>query len=267
MQPRISGCGHPTRVTAERTPTAPPVELPAITPSPTRAISSPRVLSDLFWMGRYAERAENMARLLTVTRERYHEYRYRREMEGSECVPVLLAALGKITGTDTGRRRLRRDGGDGADHAVVVDRRPAPLRLARAVGRAPRAGRARGARPDVQRHLDGVGGRRARPAARAGLAAASRRAEGDAFLSSTNNLTLAGHAGAVRRGRRIDGAGRRLDDDGHRQTHRTRPRADGVAACNPHHGPQPRRRANDHRVDAGGVRVVGHLSAAQSRHG
>ena len=72
------------------------------TPSPTRAVSSPRVLSDLFWMGRYAERAENMARLLTVTRERYHEFRYRREMDGSECVPVLLAALGQITGTDTG---------------------------------------------------------------------------------------------------------------------------------------------------------------------
>ena len=44
-------------------------------------------------------------------------------MEGSECVPVLLAALGQITGTDTGA------GGDYAEmiataptHAVVVDR-------------------------------------------------------------------------------------------------------------------------------------------------
>src|ERR1700742_5203940 len=73
-----------------------------MTPSPTHGVSSPRVLSDLFWMGRYGERAENMARLLTVTRERYHEYHYRREMEGSECVPVLLAALGHITGTVTG---------------------------------------------------------------------------------------------------------------------------------------------------------------------
>jgi uncharacterized alpha-E superfamily protein len=88
-------------VTAERTPT-PSVDLPAITPSPTRAVSSPRVLSDLFWLGRYAERAESMARLLTVTRERYHEFRYRREMPGSECVPVLLTALGRITGTDAG---------------------------------------------------------------------------------------------------------------------------------------------------------------------
>ena len=83
----------------------PSVELP----SGTRFISSPRVLSDLFWMGRYAERAENMARLLIVTRERYHEFRYRQDMEGSECVPVLLGALGAITGTDDRRRRrLRR---------------------------------------------------------------------------------------------------------------------------------------------------------------
>jgi uncharacterized circularly permuted ATP-grasp superfamily protein/uncharacterized alpha-E superfamily protein len=92
----------PTRVTAERIPPA-SVDLPAMmTPSPTRAVSSPRVLSDLFWLGRYAERAESMARLLTVTRERYHEFRYRRELAGSECVPVLLAALGEITGTNTG---------------------------------------------------------------------------------------------------------------------------------------------------------------------
>ena len=91
----------PSRVIAERT-TAPVVELPAITPSPTRAVSSPRVLSDLFWLGRYSERAESMARLLGVTRDRYHEFRHRQDMPGSECVPVLLAALGRITGTDTG---------------------------------------------------------------------------------------------------------------------------------------------------------------------
>src|SRR6185312_4546938 len=83
----------PARVTAERILTS-PVELPAATASATRAVSSPRVLSDLFWRGRYAERAENTARLLTVTRERYHEFRYRQDMEGSECVPVLLATIG-----------------------------------------------------------------------------------------------------------------------------------------------------------------------------
>ena len=156
----------PTRVTAERILTSPPVELPAITPSPTRAVSSPRVLSDLFWMGRYAERAENTARLLIVTRERYHEYRYRQDMEGSECVPVLLAALGRITGTDTGA------GGDSHEMiatapttlwSLTADRHRA--RRAGAVGRAARAGGARSARPDVQRHLDGAGGRRTRGAA------------------------------------------------------------------------------------------------------
>ncbi|MCX2932979.1 circularly permuted type 2 ATP-grasp protein [Mycobacterium sp. CVI_P3] len=93
-----------TRATAEVT--APSVELPPrlrpLRPSGTRAVSSPRVLSDLFWMGRYAERAEQMARLLTVTRERYHEYRHRQYTDASECVPVLLTALGELTGTDTG---------------------------------------------------------------------------------------------------------------------------------------------------------------------
>ena len=93
----------PQRVTAER---IPPVSVELVSaiavPSPTRAVSSPRVLADLFWMGRYAERAEGMARLLTVTRERYHEYRYRLDLDESQCVPVLLAAVGSITGTDTG---------------------------------------------------------------------------------------------------------------------------------------------------------------------
>ncbi|HUO39054.1 MAG TPA: alpha-E domain-containing protein, partial [Mycobacterium sp.] len=73
---------------------------------------------DLFWMGRYGERAENLARLLTVTRERYHEYRHRQGTEESECVPVLLAALGQITGTDTGA---------GGDHAEMIAVAPSTL--------------------------------------------------------------------------------------------------------------------------------------------
>jgi len=106
----------PTRAMAEVT--APPVELPAARPTGTRVVSSPRVLSDLFWMGRYSERAEQTARLLTVTRERYHEYRHRQYTDSSECVPVLLAALGHITGTDTG--------GDG-DSAEMIAVAPSTL--------------------------------------------------------------------------------------------------------------------------------------------
>jgi uncharacterized circularly permuted ATP-grasp superfamily protein/uncharacterized alpha-E superfamily protein len=109
----------PTRAAAERTLT-PTTDLRVLTPSPTRAVSSPRVLSDLFWLGRYAERAESMARLLTVTRERYHEFRYRREMSGSECVPVLLTALGQLTGTGT-------DTGADGDDAEMVATAPTTL--------------------------------------------------------------------------------------------------------------------------------------------
>lgn len=107
--------------------TVPSVELP----SGARSMTSPRVLSDLFWMGRYAERAENTARLLIVTRERYHEYRYREDMEGSESVPVLLDALGKLTGTDAGSQGAFADVMDGAEHtlwSLTVDRhRPGSL--------------------------------------------------------------------------------------------------------------------------------------------
>jgi uncharacterized circularly permuted ATP-grasp superfamily protein/uncharacterized alpha-E superfamily protein len=89
-----------TRAQAEVTMPAPALTA-AVKPGGTRGISSPRVLSDLFWVGRYAERAEGMVRLMAVTRERFHEYHYREDTDGSECVPVLLGALGHVTGTDT----------------------------------------------------------------------------------------------------------------------------------------------------------------------
>ncbi len=180
----------PTRVTVERIPSA--VELPAMTPSPTRAVSSPRVLSDLFWMGRYAERAENMARLLTVTRERYHEYRYRREMEGSECVPVLLAALGHITGTDTGA------GGDYTEMvataqstlwSLAADRHRSGS-LAQSIERLGLAVRA--VRDQMSNDTWMVLAAVERALLHAPDSPPESRAEGDAFLSSTNNLTLAG---------------------------------------------------------------------------
>jgi uncharacterized alpha-E superfamily protein len=180
----------PTRVTAERIPGA--VELPAMTPSPTRAVSSPRVLSDLFWMGRYAERAENMARLLTVTRERSHEYRYRREMGGSECVPVLLEALGRITGTDTGA------GGDYAElvataqttlWSLTADRHRSGS-LAQSVERLGLAARA--VRDQMSNDTWMVLAAVERALLYAPDSPPESKAEGEAFLSSTNNLTLAG---------------------------------------------------------------------------
>lgn len=98
----------------------PSVEPPAKTAAGTWAVSSPRVLSDLFWIGRYGERAESMARLLIVARDRFHVYRHHQHSQESECVPVLMAALGRITGTDTAAD------GDG-DHAEMIAVAPSTL--------------------------------------------------------------------------------------------------------------------------------------------
>jgi uncharacterized circularly permuted ATP-grasp superfamily protein/uncharacterized alpha-E superfamily protein len=93
---------QPTDRSRTETVTLPAPEIPAKTGAGTSGVSSPRVLSDLFWMGRYGERAENMARLLIAARRRYYEFRHRQEISESQCVPVLMAALGRITGTDPG---------------------------------------------------------------------------------------------------------------------------------------------------------------------
>jgi uncharacterized circularly permuted ATP-grasp superfamily protein/uncharacterized alpha-E superfamily protein len=182
----------PSRVTVESIPTATPLELPAVTPSATRAVSSPRVLSDLYWMGRYAERAESMARLLTVTRQRYHEFRYRRELEGSECVPVLLSALDEITDADTT--------GD-VDQAEMLAIAPTTLwaltadrhqngSLAQSVERLGLAARA--VRDQMSNDTWMVLSAVERALLTASASPPESQAEGDAFLSSTNNLTLAG---------------------------------------------------------------------------
>ncbi|HEX4225157.1 MAG TPA: circularly permuted type 2 ATP-grasp protein, partial [Pseudonocardiaceae bacterium] len=92
---------RPTERVRAETLTLPSPAPQAKTAAGTWGVSSPRVLSDLFWIGRYGERAESMARLLMVTRDRFHVYRHHQNTEESECVPALLAALGRITGTDT----------------------------------------------------------------------------------------------------------------------------------------------------------------------
>ena len=93
---------RPTERSRTEAVTLPAPETPAKAGAGTLGVSSPRVLSDLFWMGRYGERAENMARLLIAARRRYYEFRHRQETAESQCVPVLMSALGRITGTDPG---------------------------------------------------------------------------------------------------------------------------------------------------------------------
>lgn len=62
-------------------------------------VSSPRVLSDLFWFGRYGERAELTTRMVKVARERYEDYRYRPWMTGTGSIPLFLTAVAEATGT------------------------------------------------------------------------------------------------------------------------------------------------------------------------
>ena len=238
-----------------------------MTPSPTRAISSPRVLSDLFWLGRYSERAESTARLLTVTRERYHEFRYRRDLAGSECVPVLLGALGEITGTDTGA-----DGDDAETVAIapttlwsLTADRHRPGSLAQSVERLGLASRAVRDQMSNDTWMVLAAVERAVLNSTVGAAGVADRGRGLPGVGAQPDPGR--HAGAVGGGRRVDGAGRRLDHDGHRQAHRARRLADGAASRHADHRAQPWRRTDDHRVGAGGVRVVGHLSQAHAGQG
>ncbi|RJO78072.1 hypothetical protein D5S18_06805 [Nocardia panacis] len=67
--------------------------------APVLEVTSPRVLNDLFWMGRYGERAESAVRLLIPIHDYHQDYRYRPWMEGAAAMPVLMATLARATGT------------------------------------------------------------------------------------------------------------------------------------------------------------------------
>ncbi|CDO88201.1 hypothetical protein AWC29_01350 [Mycobacterium triplex] len=109
---------RPTERARAETITLPTAVQPVKTAAGTWGVSSPRVLSDLFWIGRYGERAESTARLLMAARDRFHVYRHQQDTEESEVVPVLMAALGRITGTDTGADN---------DHAEMIAIVPSTL--------------------------------------------------------------------------------------------------------------------------------------------
>ena len=74
-------------------------EGPLVLPERPESTSSPRVLEDMFWLGRYTERTEDLTRLLIVTSERTEDFRFRPEHLGSGCVPVLIDAVSELTGT------------------------------------------------------------------------------------------------------------------------------------------------------------------------
>ncbi|MFF0631364.1 circularly permuted type 2 ATP-grasp protein [Nocardia sp. NPDC004151] len=93
------------RATPAEVPAVPAVEVPeererpVVAVAPVDVVSSPRVLDDLFWLGRYRERAEVTVRLLAAIHDRHQDYRYRPWMQGAEAMPILMAALARMTGT------------------------------------------------------------------------------------------------------------------------------------------------------------------------
>lgn len=66
------------------------------------AMSSPRALEDMFWFGRYTERAEDFARLLIATWDRLDEFRQRGTALETELTPVLLATVTHSSATYPG---------------------------------------------------------------------------------------------------------------------------------------------------------------------
>jgi hypothetical protein len=77
--------------------------LTLLAPAAVVPVLAPRVAEDLFWLGRYAERAEDTARLLRVVHDLAEDHGRRPQTAGGRALSVLLAATGQVTGqlTDT----------------------------------------------------------------------------------------------------------------------------------------------------------------------
>jgi uncharacterized alpha-E superfamily protein len=60
-------------------------------------VLTPRVASDLFWLGRYAERAEGTARLLRAVADRWADFQGAPELAGGQALDVLLRATTAVT--------------------------------------------------------------------------------------------------------------------------------------------------------------------------
>ena len=73
-------------------------EVMPMTAARAAPVTVPRVLEDLFWVGRYAERAEDLLRLVLVTHAIAEDYRSRPGTVGGTSLDVLLASLARLAG-------------------------------------------------------------------------------------------------------------------------------------------------------------------------
>lgn len=97
-------------------------------PAPMRrtAAVAPRVADNLFWIGRYAERAESLARLLRVTDDLVEDHARRDGTPGATTTGVLLDAVAAITRTGG----LAAAPVDGLRSLVIDTERPGTLAYA-----------------------------------------------------------------------------------------------------------------------------------------
>ncbi len=93
------------------------------TPTEMRqGVVSPRMAEDLFWLGRYTERAEATTRLLRTVRDRSGDFTHSPEPAGAACLSALLTVLTTVTATWPGFTvESRRDDPQAELLALVVD--------------------------------------------------------------------------------------------------------------------------------------------------
>ena len=92
-------------------------------PETVSAAVSPRVAEDLFWLGRYSERAESIVRLLRVIENRWRDLHPAPDPTLARCLITLLEALTRITTTwpgFVGEGAAARLGSPGAELASIV---------------------------------------------------------------------------------------------------------------------------------------------------
>ncbi|MDQ1393802.1 MAG: hypothetical protein QOF30_2779 [Acidimicrobiaceae bacterium] len=107
---------------------------PATAVAPDASISA-RSAENLAWLGRYAERAEGVVRVLRVTHDRRNDFADGSNPAGTACVRVLLAALTEVTGTDSGftgegAEARMAEPGDELQSLAIAAERPGTLAFA-----------------------------------------------------------------------------------------------------------------------------------------
>lgn len=129
-------------VVGERPERAAPGALDEAVAATAPAGVSPRVAEDLFWLGRYAERAEDTARLLRAVTDRWADFRTSPEPAGAGALRALLVATSEITRTTPGFAALPADEDPGAELHSLLHDRTRPGTLGSAVHRLTRAAQA-----------------------------------------------------------------------------------------------------------------------------